>query len=139
MPPPAVSVDRPVFTPRQAVFAAADAAPAGVAGVFTMRVARTGRAGGRVYLNSESDYRDQRNLTINIDPVAAAQVFRRFRSDAGRFFRHKLVSVTGVARRVRIDFLDNRHRRTGRYYYQTHVMVTDVSQISVTEEPGARR
>jgi hypothetical protein len=121
-----------LLSPTEAVTAAADAAPRGVRGVFAMRVTATGWVRGRVYLNSENDYRDQRNLTINITPRAAERLARRHGERADRFFVGKRIEVRGTARRTRIDFI-SRNRPTGLYYYQTHVAVTDPDQISIVD------
>ena len=51
------------ITPAEAIRRAAEAAPRGVEGRFTFTVKATGRAeGNRLFLNSEADYRDQRNI-----------------------------------------------------------------------------
>jgi len=118
------------IAPREAIVAAADAAPRGVPGVFAMQVTATGRIGGRVFLNSEADYRDQRNLTIAIEPRAAERLAALHGAAPESYFRGKSIEVRGAARRVRIDFIENR-RPTGLYYYQTHVPVTDPEQISI--------
>ena len=120
------------MSPEEAVMAAAEAAPGGVPGVFAMRVTATGWVDRRVYLNSENDYRDQRNLTINISPGAAAALARRHGARADRFFAGKAIEVRGTARRTRIDFI-SRNRPTGLYYYQTQVAVTDPDQIEVVD------
>jgi hypothetical protein len=119
------------IAPREAIVAAADAAPRGVSGEFALVVRATGRERGRVYLNSERDYRDQRNLTVNIDRRAAEALERRYGAPAHLFFENKAIRVRGVVRRVRIDFLWQ-GRPTGKYYYQTHVLVADPDQIAVT-------
>ena len=53
------------LSPAQAVINAAEI-PAGVGGVFELVVRSTGRQGQFLYLHSEADYRDPRNLTIAI-------------------------------------------------------------------------
>ena len=116
------------FLPEQAVMAAASAAPRSVPGIFTMPVRATGKAGRRVYLNSELDYRDQRNLTVNIDQRAARALAARFGAPPEEFFKGKAIEVRGAARRVTIGFFEN-GRPTGLYYYQTHVNVRGSSQI----------
>jgi hypothetical protein len=116
--------------PAQAVLAAAEAAPAGIRGVFLVRVQATGREGERVYLNSELDYRDQRNMTVNIEPIAARPLARLHGAPADIFFRGRVIEVDGVARRVRIDFVD-KGGPTGKYYYQTHVFVSNPAQIRI--------
>ena len=123
------------ITPREAIVAAADAAPAGIDALFALRVQAAGRNGGRVYLNSERDYRDQRNLTINVAPDAASALRHRYGAPPDRFFVGRTIRVRGTARRVRIDFVTD-GRPSGRYYYQTHVAVTDPDQISLVDEAG---
>ena len=123
------------FTPQEAVMAAASAAPRTVPGLFTMQVKATGKERKRVYLNSELDYRDQRNLTINIDPRTAQALKTRFGAAPEEFFKGKTIEVRGAARRVTIGFFEN-GRPTGLYYYQTHVNVRHSSQIRlVTPKP----
>jgi hypothetical protein len=137
-PPPIVTVApaRRVYSAREAVHEAAERPAMGVPGVFAMAVTRTGREDGRVYLNSEADYRDQRNLTISIAPAAAEALARRFGAPPDVHFRGRLIAVRGTARRVRIDFLTNGNRPTGLYYYQTQIMVARPEQISPIEESG---
>lgn len=118
------------MSPRDAIVAAADAAPGEVRGVFLLQVVEANRDQGRVFLNSELDYRDQRNLTIVIGPAAARALLQRHGSAPEAYFKGHAILVNGSARRVRIDFLAN-GRPTGKYYYQTHVQVTDPRQISV--------
>jgi len=119
------------MAPREAIFAAADAAPGAVPGTFVMHVTATGRVGPRIYLNSEADYRDQRNLSIAISPWAAQQLAHRFGGAPEARLRGRTIAVRGAARRTRIGIFDNFHRPTGLYYYQTHVAVTDADQIRI--------
>ena len=119
--------------PREAIFAAADAAPAPVAGLFVLEVRAGGRQRGRIFLNSELDYRDQRNLTIRLEPRAAAALERELGMPPEDFFIGKSIRVRGEARRVRIDFLDS-GQPSGLYYYQTHVPVIDPAEIEIVEE-----
>jgi hypothetical protein len=118
------------MTAPQAVMAAADAAPRGVPGNFALVVKRVDMVGPRLFLNSEEDYRDQRNLSIAIDPQALPGLRRRLGSNLRAALVGHDVRVRGLARRTRIDFI-NHGRRTGKYYFQTHVMVTRDEQISV--------
>ncbi len=119
--------------PVQAVQRAADAAPDGVHGVFVLQVRGTGVQNGFVYLNSEADYRDQRNLTIAIAPAAARQLADQFGGDPLAVLMGKHILVNGTAVRTRIDFLAN-GRVTGKYYYQTHVRAADLRQITLQQE-----
>ena len=110
--------------------AAAETAPKGVSGVFEMHIKGTGRQGGTIYLNSETDYRDQRCLTLAIHRSAIPGFVQKFGADPDTYLKNKMVRVSGEARRVKIWFNSN-GKRTKSYYYQTHVFVTKESQIDV--------
>lgn len=116
--------------PAQAIQLAADAAPRGVPGLFSMQVQATGEQGGEIYLNSELDYRDQRNLTVALTPAAAHQLALRLGEPVTVALDRKRILVRGSATRVRIDFTAG-GQPTGKYYYQTHVRVTDAAQIQL--------
>ena len=105
-------------------------AEGGVAGTFVLQVRATGTDDGRVYLNSETDYRDQRNLTIAITPAAAGALTARLGAPPAAALAGQRIVVDGVATRVRIDFTVDGHP-SGKYYYQTQVQVTDAAQIRV--------
>ncbi|WGM32476.1 hypothetical protein [Brevundimonas sp. NIBR11] len=113
-----------------AIFAAAEAAPDVVPGVYVIQIQGTGRRDGRLYLNSEADYRDQRNLTIAISPSAFAGLEARFGPAPETRLTGRRIAVTGSAMRVRIDFTGN-GQPTGKYYFQTHVVVNDADQIAL--------
>lgn len=123
-----------ILSPREAIVAAADAAPAAVSGTFALRVQRAERLEGRLYLNSERDYRDQRNLTIRVEGGAMRDLAVRYGAAPERLLLGRDILVRGAAQRTRIDFIDNRGRPTGLYYYQTHVAIRDADQISVVGE-----
>ena len=105
------------------------AAPRGVSGVFALTVQAAARP-GPLYLNSERDYRDQRDLTIVVLPAAAKALAERLHGEPERVLRGRRILVAGWARRVRIDFIAD-GRPSGKYYYQTHVVVTDAAQIQL--------
>jgi len=116
--------------PVKAVQLAADAAPKGVAGTFVMRVQATGTQSGFIYLNSELDYRDQRNLSIAVTADAARQLQDQLGSSPMTALKGKDILVTGAATRVKIVFYAD-GELTDTYYYQTHVGVSDPKQIRV--------
>jgi hypothetical protein len=109
---------------------AAHAAPAGIEGVFVLKVQATGQTDRAAYLNSEEDYRDQRNLSVALAPPVLAQLSQRLAADPLSILMGKTILVRGAAVRTRIDILHN-GKRTSKYYYQTHVNVEDAAQISV--------
>lgn len=113
------------LSPRDAIVRAAERAPDGVAGRFRFTVRATGRQDGYLYLNSELDYRDQRCLTAEIDRPLVAAFERRYPEPVG-----KILVVTGIARRVKIVFVDE-GLPPDRYYCQTHVKVTDLRQVEL--------
>jgi hypothetical protein len=118
--------------PVQAVQLAAAAAPDGVPGVFALQVQATGTQDGFTYLNSELDYRDQRCLTVAITPDAAQQLEAKLGGPAIIALKGKLILVKGTAARTRVDFITD-GKPTGKYYYQTHVRVTDPGQIQIRQ------
>jgi hypothetical protein len=117
------------ITPTQAILAAAER-PAGISGIFEMEVRGGGRQNDWLYLNSEADYRDQRCLTIAIPPTVAPEVERQIGGDPVVELRGKTIRVRGTAKRTTIWFISN-GVRTDKYYYQTHVLVTDPAQVAV--------
>lgn len=125
------------MTPEQAVMAAAAAAPAGVGGTFTFTVQATGEDMGYVFLNSQTDYRDQRNLSVEIPPAVRRQLRDSFGTDPLTYFKGKTIRVTGTAQRVKIWFNFGGYR-TEKYYYQTHVIIKDAVQI-IEVPKSARR
>jgi hypothetical protein len=124
------------LSPVQAVFNAA-ARSQGVAGVFEMVVRASGRQDGLLYLNSELDYRDQRNLTIVISPSVERELTGRLGGPIDRSLLNTVIAVRGTARRTRIDFTEN-GRPTGKYYFQTHLRLQSARDLTVAGERPAR-
>jgi hypothetical protein len=122
--------DAQSIAPTQAILLAADAAPLGVKGTFALEVRAVGRQDGNIYLNSELDYRDQRNLTVAIFPDAAQELRQKFGEDADVALKGKHIKVRGEAIRVTIGFVAD-GVLTDKYYYQTHVNVHEANQVEV--------
>jgi hypothetical protein len=123
------------IAPERAVQLAAAAAPAGYGGVFAVRVQSVGTQDGTIYLNSETDYRDQRNLSIAITPGAAKELTARLGSPPNVALYGKRILVKGLASRVTIVFSAD-GKPTDKYYYQTHVQVSDADQIQLLGQDG---
>ena len=129
----------PVVTPIvpiEAVQLAAAAAPDnGVQGTFLISVKASGDDKKRnLFLNSELDYRDQRNLTVAIERSAVAELEAKYGGNLKTYFIGKQILVTGIARRVTIYFGKPRvsavnFKLRNKYYYQTHVSVMSADQI----------
>lgn len=126
--PPAAAI----IAPAEAIQYAAASAPAGVSGIFELQVQATGRQDGNLYLNSETDYRDQRNLSIAVHPAAIRTLAAQLGQDPALALQGKRLRVMGKALRVPI-YLAANGRTTDKYYYQTHVNVTDAAQIQVEQ------
>jgi hypothetical protein len=121
-----------VIKPMDAVMRAAEAAEnkRRVHGVFEMVVRATGQEDSTSYLNSELDYRDQRNLTAVILPSAAPALKEKYGDDFLSGLKGKRIRITGAAQRVTIRiYIDG--KRTDKYYFQTHVQVSQADQITV--------
>lgn len=102
---------------------------AGVAGEFALPVKAIGLEAGRVFLNSESDYRDRNCLTVVLPLAVAKSLAGSAEPDALRkHFEGKRLIVRGVARQVRIDFTQD-GKPTGKYYYQVHLPVRSAAQV----------
>jgi hypothetical protein len=127
----------PPITPAEAIPLAAAAAPdRGIRGTFLITVKASGEDKKRkeIYLNSELDYRDQRNLTVRIEPSAIPGLEARFGKDLKKVFIGKQILVTGTATRVTIIFGKPRVSAVNgglrnKYYFQTHVSVASAEQI----------
>jgi len=126
-----------VYSPYDAIWAVSAAAPEPIVGIFELIVVEATYLREATYMNSESDYRDRRNLTIAIDPRTLAGFKEKYAYYPDIFFLNKKIRVKGLAQRVRIDFVidpDDENEVRNKYYYQIHVPVVDVDQIEVVQE-----
>ncbi|MBX7500594.1 hypothetical protein K3181_03980 [Qipengyuania sp. YG27] len=124
-----------VLTPREAVEKAADAAPSGIIANYQMTVVATGQENGRIFLNSEEDYRDQRCLTIELSPKVQAELRKVLGDDLIAALKGKTIRVHGVAERVKIYFYFT-GGRTDKYYYQTHIRLERAEDLLVVSDEG---
>jgi len=119
------------INPQQAISMAAEAAPKPVLATLTLQVRTVGTQNGITYLNSEADYRDQRNVSVSITPEVLPKIESLFGGDLAEVAKGKRILVKGPVRRVTIWFFDNNGERTSKYYYQTHILVTDPMQVQI--------
>lgn len=120
------------LSPAQAVMNAAEM-PGGISGVFEMVVRATGRRGSLLYLNSEADYRDPRNLTVVVSAGLEQDLAARIGRPVETVIRGKVIAVRGTARKTRIDFLAD-GQPTGKYYFQTHLNLRSARDLTVEGE-----
>lgn len=124
----------PTFSPVETVMLASEVAPDWLPGVFVLKVQGSGRGrgkeAGQIFLNSEADYRDPRSVTVRFTPKAAAAFRAIHGTDPDTELSGKFVLVYGYARQERIDFV-NSGVPSGKYYFQTHIVVTDPDQIAI--------
>ncbi|WP_143217423.1 hypothetical protein [Acetobacter sp. DsW_063] len=117
------------ITPQQAVMAAAET-ESGISGKFVMTVQATGYDAGNLYLNSEKDYRDQRNLSIKIEPELIKKLQSRLNENPSTYYINKRIEISGTALKVRIAFVAD-GEITDKYYFQTHVNLENANNIRV--------
>ena len=117
-----------VYSAPEAVMGAADRSK-GLIGEFAFVVRATGWDNGKLYLNSEQDYRDPRNLSIAIEPDVASRMVGGAAKDAQQSYVGRIVVVRGLARTTRIEFIDQADKPSGKYYYQTQVSVGRPEQL----------
>lgn len=124
-------LSKPIYSDTMEIIrSAAEAAPDSVEGEYILNIKATGSQGPFVYLNTELDYRDQRSVNVSIHPSVIPLFEAKYGSHPQQFFLNKSISVTGQAKRVTISF-NSQGKPTGKYYYQTHIRVMDISQIKV--------
>lgn len=105
-------------------------------GQFAFIVKGSSRDGDRVFLNSAVDYRDPGTLTVVLPASVADGLARSTSAPMERDLLGRTIVVNGVARRVPIAILRD-GTRTGQTYEQTHVVITDASQIHIVPGPRA--
>lgn len=112
----------------EAVRAAQDDPSRGISGVFVLTVQATGTEGGRIYLNSERDYRHPLNITLNLDAALRPELEKSFGVTLEHLQNRRLLA-RGTARRVRIAFFDANGKQSDKYYYQTQIQIRDATQL----------
>ena len=101
---------------------AAESAPKGVKGEYLLSIKGTGKQGPVVYLNTELDYRDQRNVTVALHPNIIPQLKSQYGVTPEAFFTGKTILVKWHAQRVRIDFLDAKQKTSEKYYIKKQII-----------------
>lgn len=117
-----------------AVIQAAEAAPDKVEGLFEFEVKAVGFDRGWAFVNSEVDYRDQRCLTIVLNPSLLRRFTETHDIALEQFLRGKTIRVRGAAFRARIDFVTPTGQPSGKYYYQTHLDLAEIADLEIVTD-----
>lgn len=121
-----------VLTPLEAVNGAAQSAPDGYPGKFGMQVRNIGGdTGGRLFLNSELNYREQTSVSVVIPRDVGRELARQHGESWIRDVVGKDIEVDGEAIREVIWFNDSTLGRTKSYYYQTHIELSSADQLRI--------
>lgn len=115
---------------------AAEAAPHKVEGEYILKIKAVGKQGPFIFLNTELDYRDQRAVTIALHPQVISLFEEKYGRSLKEYFIDKSVKVLGEAQRIKINFMSRSGKPSGKYYYQTHIMVSDIGQLEVLNRPA---
>lgn len=107
-----------------------DKAPDGIKGTFQLPIKTSGNQRGIIYLNTERDYRDRRNITVAIHPKLIDAFTKKYGESPELYFINKIIEVTGEAKRMKIFFF-SKGKVTKKYYFQTHIRVASLNQIKV--------
>lgn len=99
-------------------------------GTFTLTVRSTGGDHEILFLNSERDFRDPRNLSPSLHPHAVEELKKLHGGDLAAFFAGRTIWVTGDAERVPVTLLKD--GKVVGTYFQHRIAVTDAGQISLT-------
>lgn len=115
------------------IFQVEENAPYPVDGEFVLDIKATGKRRRTLYLNTEQDYRDRRNVNVVLGPAVLDGLDALGNEDVAAYFLHSRIRVKGTAKRVK-TWLYAEGKRTKSYYYQTSVYVDDVDNIEKLED-----
>jgi hypothetical protein len=107
-----------------------ESAPSGIEGTFQLPIKASGIKSGIVYLNTEIDYRDRRNITVSLDPKLIEAFTTKYGIHPDSYFVNKTIEVSGEAKRLKIYFF-SKGKITKKYYFQTHIRVASLNQIKI--------
>ena len=112
------------LTARDAIELSENMAPKSVPGLFSLTVKASGRINGIIYLNTELDYRDRRNVSIVLLPEYQKAFIDEYGVEADILLMNKNIMVNSAAQQRKITFTTN-----DKYYFQTHIPVKNMKQI----------
>ena len=106
--------------------------PEEVRGTFQIPIKATGIQGGVIYLNSDLDYRDPKSIAVALQASTIESFTKAYGSSPDLYLLNKTIEVLGEAKRVKIYIFQN-GKKTKRYYYQTHINVTNIDKVKVLD------
>lgn len=124
------TVNSSVISPIKAIQLSAESAPVNLKGIFEFKVKSADTEQRLVFLNSEIDNLDQRNLSIALRPNAVKELIQKYGNNPKEFLLDKNIRVKGEAKRVKTWVL-YKNKNTKRYYYQTKIFVKSANQLTV--------
>ena len=120
------------LTARDAIELSERDAPNRVPGIFSLSIKASGETSRYVYLNTESDYRDRRNVSVVLLPEFQKAFVQKYGKKAEVMLMDKNILVNSYAKRIKIYFYSN-GERTEKYYFQTHIPVKSLKQVRFCE------
>jgi hypothetical protein len=122
-----------VYSPAQAIAEAAKAEGA-AKGVFEFKVASVGGNDGKgrsIFLNSEADHHDAKNISAMVRPVAVQELEQTLGAPLDKALAGKRIAVTGTAHPKTINIYDEAHNKTGQTFTRTRVMLAKAEKLAV--------
>ena len=118
------------LTARDAIELSEAAAPEGVSGIYSLLIKQHGYQRDTLYLNTQSDYRDRRNVSLAVPKQVQEQFIELHKKTIEQAVLNKSILVYGKAHREKIWFF-KQGKRSEKYYFQTHINITDATQIKL--------
>lgn len=120
---------KPGLTALDAIVLSEQSAPAPVLGLFSLQIHNAEKLGSTVYLNTEYNYRDRRNVSIVLTPKMLEEFALLYpEQQSEQYFLGRTIVVNGAATRQTICFY-SQGKKTDKYYFQTHIPVYLTGQI----------
>ncbi|RLV60918.1 hypothetical protein D5018_04560 [Parashewanella curva] len=105
--------------------------PKSVNGTFKLPIKSTALVGERVYLNTQNDYRDRRNISVEITPMLVFELDESYGTPPEKYFLNKLLEVKGEVKKIKIYVISD-GKVTKDYYFQTLIKINSLNQINVS-------
>ena len=116
------------LTAQDAIELSEDAAPKIAPGTFSLLIKAVGTQRQYVYLNTELDYRNRRNVSVVLLPQFQEAFMNKYGASAEAMLLNERVTVSSFAKRMQIFFYED-GKQTDKYYYQTHIPVKRLDQV----------